>query len=488
MRFRLATTGNGTAPSFGEGFRALGMLPMLRAQAAEDGQRAQAEMAARAAQQRQAEAHASLYSAQADAERTQLQRGSLGELLKSAAMQSGVPLHQVGEASQYLQSGQLAPKYEMPADLPGPTMPKPQYADPALGAKIMQTLGLTQQALAVGDKSVENIAKATGAYQDQGITDAAVAAAGRGDDMSMSRLNAVRGKKEFTPYAAVGNTGTALNQVTGEQGVSNAGLRTLFGDVQGANILKDKAAASSSYASAGAAKALEEQRRAVTAAGPGAGKPPSGYQWTTGADGEARLTPIPGGPKDPANNPGKPLPASAAKGYLENFENLRRAEKALSLIEGKTVDGATGDPEATGLKGYLPNQLLNRIDKAGVDTRAAIADLGSLVIHDRSGAAVTAAEFPRLAPFIPTEKDDAQAAQKKLKQFVTNYRATIQDAENFYRASGYNVPSPSTAAAPRAAPAPAQGGAQRISSDAEYNALPSGAVFIGPDGKQRRKP
>ena len=28
----------------------------------------------------------------------------------------------------------------------------------------------------------------------------------------------------------------------------------------------------------------------------------------------------------------------------------------------------------------------------------------------------------------------------------------------------------------------------RISGDAEYNALPSGAVFIGPDGKQRRKP
>lgn len=32
------------------------------------------------------------------------------------------------------------------------------------------------------------------------------------------------------------------------------------------------------------------------------------------------------------------------------------------------------------------------------------------------------------------------------------------------------------------------GGAARINSDAEYNALPSGATFVGPDGKTRRKP
>ena len=32
------------------------------------------------------------------------------------------------------------------------------------------------------------------------------------------------------------------------------------------------------------------------------------------------------------------------------------------------------------------------------------------------------------------------------------------------------------------------GGPPRINSDAEYNALPSGTIFIGPDGKQRRKP
>jgi hypothetical protein len=31
-------------------------------------------------------------------------------------------------------------------------------------------------------------------------------------------------------------------------------------------------------------------------------------------------------------------------------------------------------------------------------------------------------------------------------------------------------------------------GAKKISSDADYNALPSGAEFIAPDGSHRRKP
>ncbi len=38
-------------------------------------------------------------------------------------------------------------------------------------------------------------------------------------------------------------------------------------------------------------------------------------------------------------------------------------------------------------------------------------------------------------------------------------------------------------------PAPPGGaGAHRINSEEEFQALPSGAVFIGPDGKLRRKP
>ena len=147
-----------------------------------------------------------------------------------------------------------------------------------------------------------------------------------------------------------------------------------------------------------------------------------------------------GAPVQGKGPPVKALPSSAAKGFLDNMTNLRRAETALSLVNGDVVGDATGDKNATGWKGLMPNSILNRVDPSGVDTRAAIADLGSLVIHDRSGAAVTASEFPRLAPFVPTAYDDPATVKKKLSMFVQNYRAIIDDSAEFYRQSGYTVP------------------------------------------------
>ncbi len=181
-----------------------------------------------------------------------------------------------------------------------------------------------------------------------------------------------------------------------------------------------------------AALSSAEARAAMSAGG----KPPSGYRVTE----DNNLEFIKGGPADPSTKE-KPLPGTAAKGLLDNQQNLRRAQKALALVQGLTVDDEAGDKSATGKKGWVPNQILNRMDPAGIATRAAIADLGSLVVHDRSGAAVTASEFPRLAPFIPTEKDDATTVEKKLSLFVKNYAGIIDDATEFYRDSGYKVPT-----------------------------------------------
>lgn len=133
----------------------------------------------------------------------------------------------------------------------------------------------------------------------------------------------------------------------------------------------------------------------------------------------------------------KEVPAPAQKALLENNTNLQRAMRALRLVGGASDSnplqpGEQADPEATGLKGYLPNQILNRFDQGGVEARSAIADLGSLIIHDRSGAAVTASEFPRLAPFIPTEKDDAATVRKKLNRFVQVYREEMQALQDTY--------------------------------------------------------
>lgn len=144
----------------------------------------------------------------------------------------------------------------------------------------------------------------------------------------------------------------------------------------------------------------------------------------------------------------KAMPASAIKTLMENQQNLRRAEQALALVQGKSTGTAVGDTQATGWKGLLStteigDQALQRLDPKGVDTRAAISDLGSMIIHDRSGAAVTAAEYPRLRPFIPKVTDNADTARKKLERFVTEYRNVQQEAVDFFKESGYKVPTES---------------------------------------------
>jgi hypothetical protein len=142
---------------------------------------------------------------------------------------------------------------------------------------------------------------------------------------------------------------------------------------------------------------------------------------------------------------GKPLPISAAKVVLENRASLDKAKRALALIEGQSIADpsgniTSGNKNATGVKGYLPDMLLQRTDPEGVPTRAAIADIGSLVIHDRSGAVVTAAEYPRLEPFIPKMNDKPEVAATKLKRFVSEYQALVDENDQFYADSGYNVP------------------------------------------------
>ena len=156
-------------------------------------------------------------------------------------------------------------------------------------------------------------------------------------------------------------------------------------------------------------------------------------------DRSGRAQPIVG----PDGQPVKPksteraLPTSAAQKLMENQQNLRMAQNALALISGTDP---SGDKNATGLKGFIPDVILQRTDPQGVATRGAIANLGSLVIHDRSGAAVTAAEYPRLQPFIPSARDDPPTVRTKLNSFVREYQAIVDEAADFYRASGYRVP------------------------------------------------
>ena len=470
MRFRVPNTGGQqAADGVGSFFRALAMAPMAEAQAADAARQAQAKESLIGAQTEQARANSRFNNAKADQEADVTQRRSLGGMIGDAAMANGVAPYQVADFVQFAQTGQMPSKYQPPqVDGVGPYEPPPAIYQDDTVSKIWKMLGLNNQTLAFDRGNVEDVAKATGAYQDQGAMDQALAAANSGDYMKSSALSAVRGKKEFTPFKEVGTTGTALNQITGAQHVANPALNSLF-DEQGRALIgrndaaagASKASAANSYAAAGQHRAATDKLRMEISQGGSTGQ----VQIVPGADGSVMLVDKRTGQARPAVGPDgapvqgkgpslKAMPGSAAKGHLENLTNLRRAETALSLVNGEAVGNAKGDKNATGWKGLMPNSILNRVDPKGVDARAAIADLGSLVIHERSGAAVTASEFPRLAPFIPTAYDDPETVKKKLALFVQNYRAIIDDTTDFYEQSGYTVPGVGGRSHQPGAPAP----------------------------------
>ena len=115
----------------------------------------------------------------------------------------------------------------------------------------------------------------------------------------------------------------------------------------------------------------------------------------------------------------KPIPEPINAAVLQNHQAINKLDDALDLLEA--------NKDAIGLKGNLGQTVLNKLDPKGISTRAAIADIGSIVLHDRSGAAVTNTEGSRLLPFIPTPSDDYNAAKDKLTR-MRKYAAEEQDA------------------------------------------------------------
>jgi hypothetical protein len=114
----------------------------------------------------------------------------------------------------------------------------------------------------------------------------------------------------------------------------------------------------------------------------------------------------------------KAIPAGPLKAYTGNNASMQAIDRAAKL--------SADNPNSTGLKFGINNQANQHFDPEGVPTRAAISDIGSQKIHDRSGASVTVSESPRLAPFIPTERDSAEVIQSKLKNLALN----INDMQN----------------------------------------------------------
>lgn len=128
----------------------------------------------------------------------------------------------------------------------------------------------------------------------------------------------------------------------------------------------------------------------------------------------------------------KPLPSAQSKAFIENETALGKIDRASKFLEE--------NPKAFGLKNFGPDWAVQRMDQGGVSARAAIADIGSLKIHDRSGAAVSASEDQRLKPFVPLATDRPETIKKKLENFVAEYEMIQQEIANYADDQGYNAP------------------------------------------------
>jgi hypothetical protein len=119
------------------------------------------------------------------------------------------------------------------------------------------------------------------------------------------------------------------------------------------------------------------------------------------------VTVVPGGPKK-ALDQKDVAEIGTHLGSLQKFDDVNKALDAYPDVKmGNTVEGwvAGMTPEAGAA-------LLNRYDPQGKEIRANIANIGSLIIKDRSGAAVSIHEMKRLAPFIPNPFTDNPAEVK----------------------------------------------------------------------------
>lgn len=150
-----------------------------------------------------------------------------------------------------------------------------------------------------------------------------------------------------------------------------------------------------------------------------------GNQIVVGPDGKVYRVPVAGPAGQVEGVVGK---GTGGAGGSTIKRAVAKNRTQVSVID-EALRGLRQHPGAVGLKNYLPDPIIQRVDPEGVDTRAAVADIGSLKIHDRSGGAVSVSEFPRLAPFIPSAKDTPDAARKKLtrlRQLILEETAALE--------------------------------------------------------------
>jgi hypothetical protein len=129
----------------------------------------------------------------------------------------------------------------------------------------------------------------------------------------------------------------------------------------------------------------------------------------------------------------------AAKNNLARFDSgVLMAQNIGQLIQQ--------NPEAMGgVKNFLPAQVTNRIDPAGVEVRAAVEALSGEIRNLRFGGQLTGGELSQAMTMLPDRQDEAEAALGKLRrlnQFLEQKRQGIFSAfGSSYTPMGTSAPA-----------------------------------------------
>lgn len=174
-------------------------------------------------------------------------------------------------------------------------------------------------------------------------------------------------------------------------------------------------------------------------------------------------------------------------GALEKA-NLPQAEAVLGDVEEAIKKAPQVAEYLSGPKSLLPDLAVGDEVKFA---RQAFQKLFNITLKDRSGAAVTNQELERLKKEFATGvfKTDLQLqeAVEKARGIINSHYASVAGSfgpevlgaynENIRGVGGRVVLEPKKA-----------GGPPKVANDDDFDKLPSGTEFIGPDGVKRRKP
>lgn len=128
------------------------------------------------------------------------------------------------------------------------------------------------------------------------------------------------------------------------------------------------------------------------------------------------------------------------QGRVSAATRTQIAENTATLdLIGRARQAVQQRPESFGLRrgisllpgmGQIGEVINQRTDPEGVEARQLIGNLSSRVIKDRSGAAVTVSEFPRLAAFIPMPYDTPEKILANLEALERELRVVTEALAN----------------------------------------------------------